>query len=242
MRKFADVYPAMRKRYEQYMAASKWCNVNPMTTELAKLWVQQLSIWTRTGFKVRGHAYANCPHPELRKKMLEVLGEEDVVDPRIGMNHRMLLCTSLGKATGQTLDDLKKVKPLPTTLVCFDILFGMADRTWEEGIAMASGHERMLRDGGYFRFERERLQRDLKWSDKEVAWLSGHDEADEDHGAIIELLDKYLETDDQWDLVEEAVVECSIAFWTMLDGVVSAYQQKIEPVNGRSCKGMSLIF
>ena len=174
--------------------------------------------------------------------MLEVLAEEDVEDPRIGMNHRTLLATSLGRATGQTIDDLKKVKPLPTTLVTFDILFGIANRSWEEGIGFASGHERMLRDGGYFRFEKERLQRDLKWSDEEVAWFTAHDVADEEHGAIIELLDKYIEDDRTWDLVEEAAVESSIAWWILFDGVVDAYRQRIEPVTGRSCKGLSLLF
>lgn len=242
MRKFADVYPGMRTRFAQYMAASKWCNVEKLTPELARLWVQQLSLWTRSAFKVRGHVYANCPHPGLRQKMLEVLGEEDVEDPRVGMNHRVLLANSLGRATGQTLDDLKQAKPLPTTLVTFDILFGIANRTWEEGIGLASGLERVLRDGGYFRFEKERLQRDLGWSDEEVAWFTGHDVADEEHGSIIELLDDYIDDDRTWDRVEEAVVEASIAWWVLFDGVVDAHRHQIQPVAGRSCKGLSLIF
>ena len=174
--------------------------------------------------------------------MLEVLAEEDVEDPRVGMNHRALLITTMGRATGQTLDDLKKVKPLATTLVTFDILFGIANRSWEEGLGLASGLERMLRDGGYFRFEKERLQRDLNWSDEEVGWFSGHDVADEEHGSIIELLDRYIDDDRTWDLVEEAVAESSIAWWILFDGVVDACRQKIEPVRGRSCKGLSLLF
>lgn len=242
MRKFADVYPAMKKRFEQHMGASKWCNVEKLTPELAKLWVQQLSLWTRSTFKIRGHVYANCPHPELRQKLLEVLTEEDIVDPRVGMNHRMLLASSLGQATGQSIDDLKKVKPLATTLVTFDILFGIADRSWEEGMGVASGLERVLRDGGYFRFERERLQRDLKWSDEQVAWFTGHDVADEEHGAIIELLDNYIDDDRKWDLVEEAVVESAIAWWILFDGVVDAHRQNIAPLKGASCKGLSLHF
>jgi pyrroloquinoline quinone (PQQ) biosynthesis protein C len=241
-RRVADVLPRMQARFDKHMAASKWRNISRMTPELAKLWVQQMSLWTRSAFKIRGHVYANCPHPELRQKMLEVLSEEDIVDPRVGMNHRQLLATSLGRATGQTLDDLNRVKPLATTLVTFDILYGIADRSWEEGIAVASGLERVLRDGGYFRFEKERLQRDLKWSDADVAWFTGHDVADEEHGSIIELLDRYVDDDAAWDRVEEAVVEASIAWWILFDGVVDAHVHGIAPVEGRSCKGLSLIF
>ena len=242
MRKFADIRPSIQKRFDQYMAESKWCNVPKLTPGLAKLWVQQMSLWTRSAFKVRGHVYANCPHPLLRQKLLEVLGEEDVKDPRVGMNHRELLATSFGRATGQRLSDLKRVKPLPTTLVTLNVLFGIADRGWEEGIGLASGLERVLRDSGYFGFEKRRFQRDLELSDEEVAWFTGHDAADEDHGAIIDLLDDYIVDDGAWDRVEEAIVESGIAWWIMFDGVVDAYKRKIEPLNGRSCKGLSLNF
>jgi pyrroloquinoline quinone (PQQ) biosynthesis protein C len=241
-RKFADVYPAIKQRFIQYMRESKWMRVAPMTPDLAKLWVQQMSLWTRTAFKIRGHVYANCPHPALRRAMLEILSEEDVEDPRVGMNHRQLLATSLGRATGQALADLGAVRPLPTTLVTFDILYGIADRSWEEGIAVASGLERVLRDSGYFRFEHDRLKRDLGWTDKDVAWFSGHDIADEEHGSIIEQLDDHIVDDRTWDRVEEAVVESGIAWWLLFDGVVDAQRQSIAPVVGRSCKGLSLHF
>jgi pyrroloquinoline quinone (PQQ) biosynthesis protein C len=201
-----------------------------------------MSLWTRTAFKIRGHVYANCPHPKLRQAMLEILKEEDIEDPRVGMNHRQLLATSLGRATGQTLEDLQRVRPLPTTLVTFDILYGIADRSWEEGIAIASGLERVLRDSGYFRLEHDRLKRDLSWSDKDVAWFAGHDVADEEHGSIVEMLDDYIADDVIWDRVEEAIVEGGIAWWILFDGVVDAHRQGIEPVKGRSCKGLSFQF
>lgn len=236
------ILPRVQKRFNQYMAESKWCNVPKLTPGLAKLWVQQMSIWTRSAFKTRGHVYANCPHAELRQKLLEVLGEEDIVDPRVGMNHRALLAKSLGRATGQSLADLKRVKPLPTTLVTMNLLYSVADRSWEEGIGLASGMERVLRDSGYFRFEKRRLQRDLKWSDEEVAWFTGHDVADEEHGAVIELLDDYITDDATWDRVEEAIVESGIAWWIMFDGVVDAHKRGIEPLSGVSCKGLSLKF
>lgn len=241
-RRFADVYPAIKRRFEQYSRESKWMRVSPMTPGLARLWVQQMSLWTRSAFKIRGHVYANCPHPALRRAMLEILSEEDVEDPRVGMNHRQLLATSLGRAAGVTLDDLAAVRPLPTTLVTFDILYGIADRSWEEGIAVASGLERVLRDSGYFRFEHDRLKRDLGWTDADVAWFAGHDVADEEHGSVIELLDNYVTDDRTWERVEEAVVESGIAWWILFDGVVDAERQGIAPVAGRSCKGLSFQF
>jgi pyrroloquinoline quinone (PQQ) biosynthesis protein C len=242
VRKFADVYPAIKQRFVQYMSESKWVRVALMTPELATLWVQQMSLWTRTAFKIRGHVYANCPHPALRRAMLEILSEEDIEDPRVGMNHRQLLATSLGRATGQTLADLEAVRPLPTTLVTFDILYGIADRSWEEGIAVASGLERVLRDSGYFRFEHDRLKKDLGWTDSDVAWFASHDVADEEHGRVIELLDDYIVDDRAWDRVEEAVVESGIAWWLLFDGIVDAQRQGIAPVEGRSCKGLSFQF
>lgn len=242
VRKFADVYPAIKQRFDHYMASSKWICLPKLTPEIAALWVDQMSLWTRTVFKFRGHVYSNCPHPELRRALLEVLSEEDVEDPRVGMNHRQLLATSLGRAAGRTLADLQAVEPLPTTLITFDVLYGIADRSWEEGIAVASGLERVVRDSGYFGFELNRLKRDLGWTDKDVAWFSGHDAADEEHGSIVELLDKYITEDRKWDLVEEAIVEAGIAWWILFDGVVDAHKHGIKPVRGRSCKGLSFEF
>ncbi len=242
IRRFADVYVGVKERCLKYTAASKWHRLPRMTPEIAKLWVQQMSLWTRSIFKMRGHVYAHCPHPKRRQKLLEVVSEEDIVDPRVGMNHRQLLATSLGRASGQTLRDLEGVRPLPTTLVTIDLFFGIAKRSWEEGIAVASGLERVLRDGGYFRFEHDRMKRDLGWSDKDVAWFAGHDVADEEHGSIIEQLDDYVIDDRTWDRVEEAVVESAIAWWLLFDGVVDAQRQGIAPVEGRSCKGLSFQF
>ncbi len=242
VRRFADVYKNVKSRCIKYNAASKWYGVDPMTRELAQIWVQQMSIWTRTIFKMRGHVYANCPHPDLRQKMLEIVSEEDIVDPRVGMNHRQLLVTSFGKATGQTLDDLEKAQPLATSLMTFDIFHGIADRTWEEGIAIASGHERVLRDCEWFKFEANRFRRDLGWSDEDLAWFTGHDVADEEHGSVVEMLDDYVTDDATWDRVEEAIVEAQLAFLLFLDGIVDAYRHDIPPVKGASCKALSFRF
>ena len=242
-RKFADVYPAIKERCLKYAAASKWENVDRMTPGLAKLWVQQLSLWTRSAFKARGYAYASCPHPELRSRLLETVTEEDVVDPRVGMNHRQLLATSLGRATGQDLADLQAVKPLATTLITLDIFHGVANRTWEEGVAIVGGgHEKVLKDTGYFGRQASRLQKDLNWSKEQLAWFTGHDAADEDHGSNVELLDKYVTDDGAWDRIEEAIVQSQIAWLILHDGVVDAYAQGIAPVTGGSCKGLSVHF
>lgn len=242
IRRFADVYEGVKERCLKYTAASKWHRISRMTPGLAKLWVQQMSLWTRSIFKMRGHVYANCPHPLLRQKLLEVVSEEDIVDPRIGMNHRQLLATSLGRASGQTLGDLEAVRPLPTTLVTINLFFGIAKRTWEEGIAVASGHERVVRDSGFFSFEANRLKRDLGWTDRDVAWFTGHDAADEEHGQVVELLNDYVADEATWDRVEEAIIEAHLAFLILLDGVVDAHDQDIRPVQGASCKGLSFVF
>ncbi len=242
IRRFADVYEGVKERCLKYTAASKWHRLPRMTPEIAKLWVQQMSLWTRSIFKMRGHVYAHCPHPKLRQRLLEVVSEEDVVDPRVGMNHRQLLATSLGRASGQTLQDLERVRPLPTTLVTVDLFFGIAKRSWEEGMAVASGHERVVRDSGFFSFEANRLKRDLGWNDRDVAWFTGHDAADEEHGQVVELLNDYVTEDATWDRVEEAIIEAHLAFLILLDGVVDAHDQGIQPVRGASCKGLSFVF
>lgn len=239
---FATVFPGVQETCDKYMRASKWYNLKKITPELAQLFVQQLSIWTRTTFKVRGYVYANCPHPEMRMKMLEVVGEEDVVDPRVGMNHRQLLATSLGKASGQSLEALSQADPLPTTITCFNILYGIAGRTWEEGVGVASGLERIIQESGYFLYEAERLKRDLGWTSQDVAWFEGHAEADVEHGAIIEELDNYITDDTTWEKVGESIIESVIAWWLMFDGILTAHEQGIPTVRGLSCKGLSKIF
>jgi pyrroloquinoline quinone (PQQ) biosynthesis protein C len=242
VRKFADVYPGILEECIKYMHSTRWYNLEKFEPDLVKLWVTQLSLWTRSAFKSRGHVYANCPHPELRMALLEVVGEEDVVDPRIGMNHRQLLVTSLGAASGQTLAELEAAQPLITTLTTFNLLFGIANRSWVEGMAMASGMERVMQESGYFLHDARRLQRDLNWSDKEVAWFVDHGVADVEHGAVIEKLDKYIVDDQDWDRVGEAIMESWVAWWVMLDGIYAAYTHDIKPVKGLTCKGLSTVF
>ncbi|HSV83346.1 MAG TPA: iron-containing redox enzyme family protein [Ramlibacter sp.] len=237
-----DILPGLIEECTKYMHASKWYNLEKLEPGLVKLWIEQLSLWTRSAFKVRGHVYAHCPHPEIRLALLDVVGEEDVEDPRIGMNHRQLLVTSLGKASGWTLQELENAKPLPALLVTFEILFAVCKRTWIEGIALTAGMERMLQECGYFKLDARRLMRDAGWSEKDVAWFSGHDEADEEHGALIELLDKYITDDAQWELVREAVLEGWMAWWIMLDGVADAYKHGIKPVEGLSSPALSKVF
>lgn len=241
-RKFAEIYEGVKDRCFKYTHASKWYGLERMTPEIAALWVQQMSIWTRTVFKMRGHVFANCPHPDLRRALLEIVSEEDIVDPRVGMNHRQLLISSFGRATGQTLEDLTHARPLATTLIAFEMFFAIADRSWQEGIAVASGHERVLRDSGWFGFEGNRFKRDLGWTDEDLAWFTGHDAADEEHGTLVERLDDYVTDDETWEKVAEAIIQAQLAFLILLDGVVDAAQHGIAPVTGASCKPMSLIF
>ena len=242
VRKCKDVYPAIRERCVQYTNASKWQKLENMTPGIAKLWVQQMSIWTRSIFKMRGHAYANCPHPLLRRKLLEVVQEEDIVDPRVGMNHRQMLARSFGEATGQSLKDLEKVRPLATTQITIDLFHGIADKSWMEGFAISSGHERILKDTGFFKVELKRFSRDLGWNKKQLAWFTGHDAADEDHGALVNLLDKFIVEDAHWELVAEAIVQSQLAWLILLDGVVDAHAQGIKPMSGASCRGLSFYF
>lgn len=238
----ADVLPGLLEECIKYMHASKWYNLEKLDIDLVRFWVPQLSLWTRSAFKTRGHVYANCPHPNFRMALLEIVGEEDVVDPRVGMNHRQLMATTMGKACGMSLEDLEKARPLPTTLITFDILYALADRSWIEGIAMNSGIERIIQESGYFGYEARRLQRDLGWSDEAIGWFSGHDEADEEHGKLIEMLDDYVTDDDTWDRIRETILEGWIAWWLMFDGVLDAYNHDIKTVRGLSCKGLSTIF
>jgi pyrroloquinoline quinone (PQQ) biosynthesis protein C len=158
------------------------------------------------------------------------------------MNHRQLVAQSLAQGAGLTMSDLEAARPLATTMVTIDTFFAIANRSWEEGIAIGSGHERLIRDAGWFGFEVKRLKGDLGWSDEQVAWFAAHDEADEEHGQLIEMLDDYIDNDSAWDRVEEAIVESQIAFMLMLDGIADAVTHDIAPMKGTSCRGLSLIF
>ncbi len=242
MRKFSDIYPAALERSNKYVHASKWYNLDRLTPEIARTFVEQLSIWSRSLFKMRGHAYALCPHPELRRVLLDIVQEEDIVDPRVGMNHRQLVAQSLAQGAGLTMSDLEAARPLATTMVTIDTFFAIANRSWEEGVAIGSGHERLIRDAGWFGFEVNRLKGDLGWSDEQVAWFAAHDEADEEHGQLIEMLDDYIDNDAAWDRVEEAIVESQIAFMLMLDGIADAAIHEIAPMKGASCRGLSFVF
>jgi pyrroloquinoline quinone (PQQ) biosynthesis protein C len=242
VRKFSDIFPDLKSECMKIMQASKWYGLEKLEPEMVRLWIPQFSLWTRSTFKLRGLAYAHCPHPDLRLTLLDIIGEEDVIDPRVGMNHRQLFASTLANASGQSMEELADARPLPTTLVTFNILHGAANRTWEEGIALSSGLERMLQECGYFRYDAMRLQRDLGWSEGDIGWFTGHDAADVEHGSVMDKLDKYVTDDRTWDRVRDTVIECWIAWWILFDGIVDAHRYGIKPVSGLTCKTLSTVF
>jgi len=63
VRKFKEVFPGILEECIKIMQASKWYQLEKLDPELAKICISQLSLWTRSTFKVRGHVYANCPYP-----------------------------------------------------------------------------------------------------------------------------------------------------------------------------------
>ena len=177
--------------------------------------------------KYHGRLYINCPDPEWREMLAEVVYEE--CTGRLfadGVSHHRLYL-DYGAAIGISKDEMYATK-FCAGVVAFQAYFShICGKTFLEGVAshMLGGEAPI--PGTYGRIAK-RLQDRFGLDDKGVAYWVVHDTADEDHSGVgVKLLDRFATTEADLELVIDTVQTTVDVMHLMYDDIWS-HMQGIE--------------
>jgi pyrroloquinoline-quinone synthase len=194
-------------------------NRRELTRNQLKGMAIQVTLQTTEIVRWLGSLYADCPYPEVRRKVFMNLYEEELGAFSNSKAH-FELCADCARALGATEEELRTARPLPATHRL--ILFGevmLRNRPWVAGFGAAMGFEYQSPPA----FERiaAGLREHYGLDDDGVRFWEVHVTADEDHGdAIAETLIQYATT-------EELQREVREAAWTYAEsyhGMLSTYE------------------
>ena len=143
-----------------------------MTTERARIYLLQLSLYTRKRRDFWPQVAANCPELEVKQRIMEHEYEELVEDEHSKHGHLDLILRQ-GKEVGLSVEDILQAEPLPTTKAAMYGWFWIArHRPWQESIAASTiaewtNDDRLLGDigGGNCTRLYRIWQRDLNFND-----------------------------------------------------------------------------
>jgi pyrroloquinoline quinone (PQQ) biosynthesis protein C len=191
-----------------------------LTKEAAQVLVQQWSSFTRHSRRCWAYVVGNCPHVEVRKFVVtENLYEEEALE---GHSHFEIL-VRMGIALDLTRAEIENAAPLPTTVVALHAWEALTkNRTWYEGLAAKSVLERTNNPacGNFSHDQAEHWMRQLKLSKEDTEFWWMHDSVDQIHGdGSLNLLEKYLNTDDERQAALRAAEESMMAWKVYFDGI-----------------------
>ena len=190
-----------------------------LTKSAARVLIQQWSIFTRHSRQCWAFVVGNCPIVEVRKFIVtENLYEEEAQE---GHSHFEILAR-MGMALSLTRDEIVNAKPLPTTVVALRAWEALTkNRTWYEGLAAKSVLERTNNPncGNFSHYQAEHWMRQLRLSKEDTEFWWMHDSVDQIHGdGSLQLLEKYLKTDEQKQAALRAAEESMMAWQVYFDG------------------------
>ncbi len=184
----------------------------PMTTERARIYLLQLSLYTRKRRDFWPQVAANCPELEVKQRIMEHEYEELVEDEHSKHGHLDLIVRQ-GREVGLSVEDILQAEPLPTTKAAIYGWFWLArHRPWPEAIAASTiaewtNDDRLLGDigGGNCTRLHKIWQRDLKFVDAQMPNFTAHSKADVKHSDMfIDVLEKYVAPGREKDVLDTA--------------------------------------
>ncbi len=193
---------------------------NRLTKDAAQVLVEQWLIFTRHSGQCWAHVVGNCPIVEVRKF---IVAENFFEEEAQGGRSRFEILARMGMSLGLTREQIENAAPLPTTVVAMRAWEALTkNRTWYEGLAAKLVLERTNNSncGNFSRRQAERWMRQLKFSkeDAEFWWML--DSVDQTHGdRPLQLLEKYLKTDDAKEAAQRAAEESMMAWKIYFDGL-----------------------
>ena len=184
----------------------------PMTLERARIYLLQLSLYTRKRRDYWPQVAANCPELEVKQRIMEHEYEELVEDEHSKHGHLDLILRQ-GKEVGLSVEDILQAEPLPTTKAALYGWFWIArHRSWQESIAASTiaewtNDDRLLGDigGGNCTRLYKIWKRDLSFADAQMPNFTAHSKADVKHSDMfIDVLERYVAPGREKDVLETA--------------------------------------
>jgi pyrroloquinoline quinone (PQQ) biosynthesis protein C len=183
-----------------------------LTTERARIYLLQLSLYVRQRRNYWPQVAANCPEFDVKQRILEHEHEELVEDEHSKAGHLDLIFRQ-GRELGLTVEEILRAEPLPTTKAATYGWFWIArHRPWQEAIAASTiaewtNDDRLLGDlgGGNCTRLYKIWKRDLAFADPQMPNFTAHSKADVRHSDMfIDVLEKYVRPGREQDVIETA--------------------------------------
>jgi pyrroloquinoline quinone (PQQ) biosynthesis protein C len=182
----------------------------------------QITLQTRDIVRWIAAMYADCPYPEVRRKIFMSLYEEELGGFSNSKAH-FELCADCARALGATDEELATARPLAATQRM--ILFGevyQRNRGWIAAFGSAMGFE--YQSPLAFKRIGAGLREHYGLDDAGVRFFDVHVTADEDHSAaIVEMLIEHATTPETQRVVRDTAWACAEAYYDMMN-VYQAFQ------------------
>ena len=184
-----------------------------VTTERAKLYVLQLSVYTRNRRNFWAQTAANCGEMDVKRQILAHEYEELVEDEHSSVGHLDLVVRQ-GRELGLSQQEVVAAQPLPTTKAANYAWFWIARHSpWQESLACSSiaewtNDDRLLGDMGGGNCTRllKNWTRDLAFRPEQMPNFTAHAKADEKHADMfLELLERHVPPEGEKALLRTAM-------------------------------------
>ncbi|NIO10141.1 MAG: hypothetical protein GTO40_19900 [Deltaproteobacteria bacterium] len=160
--------------------------------------------------------HSNCPIPEVRKRLLDVIQDEEESEPGRPPSHAQLML-KFGLATGLQRDEIIHAKALPTTMTFIDAIMNLSRGHWLEGMAFRAS-ELNAPKGTAVMFKT--LHEKYGFQPENLEWWSTHAEADIGHSAIaMDVYRKYVGSESEQEMVVDSLKRMMAAWNVFYDGL-----------------------
>jgi len=169
--------------------------------------------------------HSNCPIPEVRKRLLEVIQDEEEAEPGSPPSHARLM-VKFGLATGLKEEEIVHARPLATTLTFIDTIKSLSRGHWLEGMAFRAS-EINAPKGSARTFKT--LHEKYGFKPEELQWWSTHAEADVGHSSIaIDAYGNYVRSEAEQELVFQSLDRMMAAWEVFYDGLFKLSQERVK--------------
>lgn len=183
-----------------------------ITKSGARALTTQLGLFIRHRRDCWAHVSANCPHLEVKQKILKHEYGEVIKDEYSEHGHLDLIVRQ-GKALGLSVKETLEVEPLPTTMAALYAWGWMTrEKSWLEGLVSLSvtewaNDDRLHSDigGGLSSRMAKRWMDDLGFGWEQMPNFKVHSQADEEHS------DMFLEDLERFAVGEKEALVCQAA-------------------------------
>ena len=168
--------------------------------------------------------HSSCPVPEVRKRLLEVIQDEEESEPGSPPSHAQLML-KFGLATGLKEEEIIHARPLPTTLTFVDTIMNLSRGHWLEGMAFRAS-EINAPKGTAIMFKI--LHENYGFKPEDLQWWSTHAKADVGHSSIaVDAYAKFATGEAEQEMVFHALARMMAAWEVFYDGLFKVSQERL---------------